>query len=90
MPYANEHACRLHDPRAFAPGSYRSMARQHGSKPYRVILGKRKGRSRPDDPLVEQTYRYPANAWAADEAQAHCRAHGGKLFESARAHNSGP
>lgn len=83
MPYPNEHACRLRDPDAFAPGSFRSMQRVHGSKPYRVIMGKLRDRSGPENPMVEQTYRYPADMWTPDEAMAHCRDHGGHLFEPA-------
>jgi len=59
------------------------MERMHGSKPYRVILGKLKGTSARADPMVEQTYRYPIDAWTEGEAMAHCREHGGGLFEPA-------
>ena len=54
----------------------------HGSKPYRVIMGKLTGRSGPEDSMVEQTYRYPKDEWTPVEAMAHCRDHGG-LFEPA-------
>ncbi|HUL04338.1 MAG TPA: hypothetical protein VLV16_14045 [Gemmatimonadales bacterium] len=83
MPYPHEHACRLRDPDDFAPSSFRSMDRVHGSKPYRVIMGKLNGQSAHGDPMVEQTYRYPAPAWTVEEAERHCRAHGGRLFEPA-------
>lgn len=83
MPYPTEHACRLRDPDEFAAGSFRSLRRRHGAKPYRVILGKLRGRSGARDPLVEQTYRYPVDAWTAREASAHCRKHGGRRFEPA-------
>lgn len=83
MPYPHEHACRLRDPGEFAPRSFRSMERMHGSKTYRVILGKLRGKSGRADPMVEQTYRYPADAWTEDEAMAHCREHRGELFEPA-------
>jgi hypothetical protein len=59
------------------------MDRLHRSKPYRVIMGKLKGMSGPADPLVEQSYRYPAAAWSEAEALLHCREHGGELFELA-------
>jgi hypothetical protein len=55
----------------------------HGTKPYRVVLGKVKVRTELRDPMVEQTYRYPADVWTAEQAQSHCRAHGGRLFEPA-------
>jgi len=83
MPFPHEHACRLRDPDDFLPGSFRSMERRHGSKRYRVILGKMKGSSGPTDPMVEQTYRYPADVWTAEEARSHGGAHGGTLFEPA-------
>lgn len=59
------------------------MRRRHGSKPYRVIVGKLRARSVLRDPLIEQTYRYPTDTWTADEAMAHCREHEGQLFEPA-------
>ena len=83
MPFPHEHAYRLRDPDDFVPGTFRSMERMHGAKRYRVILGKTKGKSGPGDPMVEQTYRYPADVWTAEEALAHGRAHGGMLFEPA-------
>jgi len=83
MPYPHEHACRLRDPHGFAPATFRSMHRMHGSKPYRVIMGKLGGQSARGDPMVEQTYRYPVDDWTVEEAEAHCRAHGGMLFEPA-------
>jgi hypothetical protein len=33
--------------------------------------------------MVEQTYRYPADVWTAEQALSHGRAHGGTLFEPA-------
>lgn len=83
MPYPNEHACRLRDPDEFAPGSFRSIQRMHGSQSYRVIMGRLRVRSGPGDPMLEQTYRYPVAAWTVDEARAHCREHGGVRFEAA-------
>jgi hypothetical protein len=59
------------------------MERVHGSKPYRVILGKLKGEAGPGDSIVEQTYRYRVDAWTEAEARAHCRQHGGERFEPA-------
>ena len=83
MPYPHEHACRLRDPDEFAASSFRSMERVHGSKRYRVIMGKLKGQSARGDPMVEQTYRYPVDSWTVEEAERHCRDHGGGLFEPA-------
>jgi len=59
------------------------MERIHGSKPYRVIMGKLRGKSGPTDPMIEQTYRYPVDAWVETEAMAHCREHRGHRFEPA-------
>jgi hypothetical protein len=59
------------------------MQRMHGSKPYRVILGKLRGQGGPTDPMHEQTYRYPTKTWTEDEAMAHCQQHGGQRFEPA-------
>lgn len=46
-------------------------------------MGKLKGQSGRTDPMHEQTYRYPAEAWTEAEAKAHCRKHGGRRFEPA-------
>jgi hypothetical protein len=85
MPYPHEHACRLREPSDMEPGSFRSLAREHGSRTYRVIMGKLWGEAGRASPLVEQAYRYPVDSWTVAEAEAHCRAHGGVLFEPARA-----
>ena len=83
MPYPHEHACRLRDPSEFAPRTFRSMHRKHGSKVYRVIIGKLRWRSAAADSMVEQAYRYPTAEWSEEEARAHCDAHGGRVFEPA-------
>lgn len=59
------------------------MPRMHGSKPYRVIMGKLRGKSDPADPMLEQSYRYPIDAWTEHEAMAHCHEHGRHRFEPA-------
>jgi hypothetical protein len=59
------------------------MPRRHGSKTYRVILGKLREQSGPSDRMVEQTYRYPTDAWTEEEVMAHCREHGGLRSEPA-------
>jgi HK97 family phage prohead protease len=55
------------------------MQRQHEGKPYDVIVGKLKG----DDAMTEQSFRYPKDNWTAKDARAHCKSHGGILFEPA-------
>ena len=75
-PYPNEHACRLEDPGQFIrirPGEERT----HNGKKYRVLYGFLK-----DGGSKEQAYRYPKDAWSAEEARAHCKTHKGS-FEAA-------
>lgn len=78
IPYPNEHACRLVDPdKVDVVGS---EEREHEGKEYRVIYGKPKD----DGGAVEQAYRYPlSEGWTEAEARAHCKEHGGILFEPA-------
>jgi len=76
MPFPNEHACRLQDPREVKVVG--SMTRNHEGKKYRVLVGKRVGKSTSE----EQAYRYPKETWTPAEAAAHCKAHGGS-FEKA-------
>lgn len=59
------------------------MWRVHDGRSYRVILGKLAGQSGRDDPMVEQTYRYPADVWTEHDAMTHCGEHGGGRFEPA-------
>jgi len=76
MPYPNEHACRLADPKAVKVVG--SMTRAHEGKEYRVLVGKRAGSAKSE----EQAYRYSKDTWTAAAAAAHCKAHGGS-FEAA-------
>lgn len=78
MPYPNEHACRLRDPGDFQPDSFRRTQREHEGKTYACIMGRLKG----ETTMTEQAYRYPKDAWDADEARAHCADHDG-TFEAA-------
>jgi len=85
MPYPNEHACRLVDPDEVEVVG--SEEREHDGKRYRVIYGKPKG----GGGSVEQAYRYPLDeGWTESQAQAHCRAHEGILFEPATREASSP
>ncbi len=77
-PMPNEHACRLKDPGAFEPDSFRRMERDHEGKTYSVIMGKLKGEST----MTEQAYRYPKDTWGAAQARTHCTSHDGS-FEAA-------
>ena len=78
-PFANEHACRLKSPKDFKSDSFRRVKREHEGKSYSVIMGKLQG----EDTMTEQSYRYPKDEWAADDAQKHCKAHDGIEFEPA-------
>lgn len=78
-PYANEHACRLRDPGAFQPDSFRRVRREHEGKRYDVIMGRLKGKTS----MTEQAYRYPKDTWTSGAARSHCKGHDGKLFEPA-------
>lgn len=79
MPYENEHACRLRDPGKFQADSFRRTSRKSDGKTYDVIMGKLEG----EDSMTEQAYRYPKDAWDADEARSHCESHDGISFEPA-------
>jgi len=80
MPYPNEHACRLQNPRDMEPDSYSSGTRTSQGKLYRIIFARKKGESGKS----EQAYRYNKKQWSVEEARAHCQRHGGQ-FEAARA-----
>ena len=78
MPFANEHACRLHD-----PAGYTRFRRQNGigileGKRLDAIIGfKKEGGSE------VQSFRYPLSEdWTVSQARAHCREHEG-TFEAA-------
>ena len=78
MPYPNEHACRLTPPGRFVRFRRVPNARSHNGRSYDVIYGIQR-----DGKVVEQAYRYPKGTWKVSDAQAHCRAHKGILFEPA-------
>lgn len=77
-PFPSEHACRLQDPKKY--DRFTRGDRKHKGKTYSIIYGWRKKDG--EDVSEEQTYRYGKDAWTADEAQAHCKDHGGN-FEAA-------
>lgn len=78
MPYPNEHACRLLDPKEWIVVG--SEEREHKGKKYRVLFARKKGESG----SKEQAYRYPLkNGWSAAEARSHCKDHHGS-FEPAK------
>jgi len=79
MPYPNEHACRLQDPKDMEPDSYTSGTRTSQGKLYRIIFARKKGASGKS----EQAYRYNKKQWSVEEARSHCERHGGQ-FEAAK------
>lgn len=76
MPYPNEHSCRLADPGAVKVVG--SVTREHGGKKYRILIGKRRGKTGSE----AQAYRYPKDSWTEGAARAHCKEAGG-TFEAA-------
>lgn len=77
MPYPNEHACRLIDPKTVNVVGSRKRNAKNG-KQYRILFGIPKR----GDGSVEYAYRYPKDTWSANEARAHCKEHKGG-FEAA-------
>lgn len=81
MPYPNEHACRLNDPKKYKRfiREDRESASMSGKK-YQVIRGfyLKDGKEVGED----QAYRYPKKNWTADQSRRHCQAHKGS-FEAA-------
>jgi len=79
MPFPNESSCRLRDPGAFAPNSFRRMTvKSKSGKKIGIIIGKLKGESK----TTTQTLRYPTSDWTVEEARADCKKNGGS-FEAA-------
>jgi hypothetical protein len=77
MPYPNEHACRIKQPKEGADFRRTNGAREHSGKKYDVIY------QRVGEAMTEQAYRYPKGSWSAGEARTHCTSHNGS-FESAK------
>jgi len=74
-PYPNFHSCRLKDPKDFQKGSFRQIKKGKLT----LIIGRPEGKTT----TTTQAYRYPKDAWSAEEARAHCEKAGG-TFEPAR------
>ena len=81
MPYPNEHACRLEDPKKYdtcrrgeriadKPDSVKG-------KKYYVIYCKKEGGS-----MEQQAFRYPIKTWTESQARSHCNYNDGS-FEAA-------
>lgn len=92
MPYPNEHAARLQDPKKFDPKAYR---RSNGGTIYgkikvpvtiAIIWGKLKGKAKPSDKPIPQSLRFPTKSWTADKAKKWLKDNNIKyiLFEPAK------
>lgn len=86
MPYPNEHALRVHDPRAFSRGSFRRIQRRVRSGPNAgktrvLIIGKR-----PNARHTEvQAVRYPTRQWSETAAKRDAKNFPGAIrFEPAK------
>jgi hypothetical protein len=75
-PFPNEHSCRLANPDEVKVVG--SLTRDHKGKNYRILVGKRAGKSGSE----AQAYRYPKSEWTEEAARAHCKDAGGS-FEAA-------
>jgi ATP-dependent Clp protease protease subunit len=72
MPYPNEHAARVRDPGDFDDDSIR---RKNITDGVDLISGKLKTANGPDDPMVEQAYRFDAEKFTAKQARKWCKDH---------------
>jgi len=79
-PLPNTHSCRVKDPKKFTPGSFRTIQRDLDGKPFSIIIGRLKGKTK----TTTQGYRYPKKNWTAAQAKAHCESHDGIKFEAAK------
>jgi HK97 family phage prohead protease len=91
MPFENEHAARLKDPKGFDPKAFR---RTNGGKIFGnidvpksigIIWGKLKGKSKPGDPPITQSLRFASKSWTVTAAKKWLKDHKIKyiLFEPA-------
>ena len=78
MPYPNQHAGRVRDPRFFIKDSFATKVIGNGIS---IILGKLIG----SDAMVVQAYRFNKAKWTAEAARSWLRKHNIKtiLFEPA-------
>jgi sulfur carrier protein ThiS len=77
QPYANEHACRVNDPKKYERFARKEF--EHEGKKYYAIIGFFK-----DGGSEVQAYRYPKDIWSEAQAREHCKNHEGETFEAAR------
>ena len=100
MPYPNEHAARLRNPKDFVKDSFRRKkdgtiyGRTKVPTSVSVIWAKLKGKSKPSDNPIPQALRFPTSSWTADTAKKWLKTNGVKYvaFEPAsrKSENSAP
>ncbi len=76
-PYANEHSCRIKDPKKYDSFARKNCHVKHDGKCIDVIFGIKEGKSE------IQAYRYDKDVWTESAAKAHCKDKGG-AFEPAK------
>ena len=79
MPFPNEHACRIRDPKDFQADSFRRLDEKADGKPLGIIIGRLKGKTT----TTTQSFRYPKADWTEAEGRSHCTDHDGMMFEPA-------
>jgi hypothetical protein len=91
MPYPNEHAARLQDPKKFNPATFKRTkgGTIYGSKKVPktigIIWGKMRGRDKPADNPIPQSLRFPTKYFTATQAKSWLKKNGIKYtrFEPA-------
>lgn len=78
MPYKNEHACRLRQPKEFKKGSFRRKV----SGKVSLIIGKLKGQRK----TTLQAIRYNIKKWSVEAAENDCMKKGG-IFTAAKGYD---
>jgi len=81
MPYPNEHACRLNDPKKYDRFNRKNCEQKHDNKCIDVIYGIK------DNKSEIQALRYPTKTWEEAAARSHCKKREGK-FEAAKKESS--
>jgi len=71
-PYPNEHSARIREPEDFDDSTFRSKDVETG---IRIIIGKLKGATGEDDPMVIQAYRFDDQKFTVSEAKKWLKDH---------------
>jgi len=78
MPYPNEHACRLSDPRRYERLRRKNCADKTGERCIDIIYGIE------NESVERQALRFPISAWPEQEAREYCKAEGGQFDPAAK------